>query len=51
MNIVEINASEKSINTTNYDFDGKVFTVESVFKETSEETFGSILLRLIRNEI
>ena len=36
---------------TTYELNGKRFVVSSVFPENGRETFGSILLRLMKSEI
>ena len=39
---------EKSIS---YQFEKKTFVVETIFPKESKETFGSVLLRLIKTDI
>jgi hypothetical protein len=36
--------------TVTYTVDGRLFVVKPVFKETSDESIGSILLRLMQSE-
>jgi hypothetical protein len=37
--------------TVTYTFDGRIFVVKPVFKETSGDSVGSILLRLMQSEL
>ena len=43
---------EKSMKkVTTYMIDGKKFIVKPVFREDGQETFGSILIRLMKSDI